>query len=197
MTDNDLRALILELTRKATLKWAKGGGEQRECYIQCMVADGLIDAGFVVDVETKRAQARLWQLIDVADADDGNYRTDLLIWDAGPTGSPYEPGAFRAVVEFKFDPWLIADDLAKTARFVGTAARLHPNLFGFVVAGGEVHENQPEQSKIEIAAVEKQAIGHGPITHRPIDDTIPGRGRVYGTAIGVVVKPAMIERTAA
>jgi hypothetical protein len=165
-----------------------------------MVANGLIDAGFVVDVESRDTQVREW--LGNLPNDGHTYKTDMLIWDADPSGSPYQVKTLRAVVEFKLEPWNVADDIAKVARILANVRPEHPRVFGFVVASGNVYPN-PKQTEDDLAAVATQAAEQGPTTYQPIDSIVPVYSmvpeykRCFGTAIGVVVNPAATLNLAA
>jgi hypothetical protein len=126
----------------------------------------------------------------------------MLIWDADPSGSPYQVKTLRAVVEFKLEPWNVADDIAKVARVLANVRPEHPRVFGFVVASGNVYPN-PKQTEDDLAAVATQAAEQGPTTYQPIDaivpvySMVPEYKRCFGTAIGVVVNPAATLNLAA
>jgi hypothetical protein len=184
MTDAELQSTLAKLSANAMRRYVQRSGEwPTEKFVQNVVADKLMDLGFVVVTELDRGEFESWFFRLPPEYSDRGFFLDLMIFNPADSGIP-KNATPRAVVEFKKTVYHLPSDIERTAYLTSRfAERGHQPVAGFVVAlTGYTNRADWRDGEIGYAQQEAAKYGLNAMIGEPFDDPLHG-----GTAHGVVM----------
>ena len=160
-----------------------------ERFIQCYVADKLMDRSFIVLVETPKGHFDEWHKITL----DRRQQVDLLIYDPVADGNANN-AHLRAIVELKLQIWREAPryDVERTARTLAKLKGTHHGVLGFCIACLSDFGDHPDYPAQHIEEGTRLAAELGCATSTHVFNHVLADGtHHYGTVIGLTVSPAI------